>query len=158
MMMLHRPCIAVLLALALSGCGGRESASPAQPMQTSATATTTVGGATLQASTLDIAHLNDTVAKRYAIDRGYPGVMLLVTLRDAQGNGIEPGDLHMEAAAGALPDAPKPLALHPITIDGMTDYIGLLHARAPATVQFKISAIRNGARAEIATTAELYPR
>lgn len=153
----------ILLALALpllglAGCGGRESAVPAQPMHANATSTATVGGATLFVSTMDVANLNDTVAKRYAIERGSSGLMLLVTVRDAGGNGIDPGDLRLDASAGALSDAPKPLVLHPITIDGMTDYIGVFNATPPATVQFRISAVRNGARAEIATTAELYPR
>lgn len=150
--------MAVLLALALASCGGRESAVPAQSMQPAATATSTVGGATLQASTLDIAELQETVARRYAIDRGNPGVMLLVTVRDAAGNAIEPGDLRLEATAGALLDAPKPIALHAITTNGMTDYIGVFNTSPPATVQFRISAVRNGARAGITTTAELYPR
>ena len=154
---------AVLLALALpllglAGCNGRESAVPAKPMQANATASTTVGGATVQASTMDVADLNDMVAARYAIERGSSGLMLLVTVRDASGNGIKPGDLHLDAVAGALPDAPKPLALNPITTNGLTDYIGIFNARPPATVQFRINAVRNGASAEISTTAELYSR
>ncbi len=153
----------VLLALALpllglAGCNGPESAVPAKPMQANATATTTVGGVTLQTSTMDVADLNDMVATRYAIERSSSGLMLLVTVRDASGNGIEPGDLRLDAVAGALPDAPRPLALHPITTNGMTDYIGVFNARPPASVQFRISAVRNGARAEISTTAELYAR
>ena len=157
-MMLHRPLITVLLALALAGCGGREAAAPAQPMQPSPASTTTVGGATLQASTLDVAGLNDTVAKRYSIDRGQAGALLLVTVRDAQGNGIEPGDLRLEVAASALTDAPTPLPLRAITTNGMTDYIGVFNTAPPTTVQFRINATRQGARAEITTTAELYPR
>lgn len=156
--MLHRTCVALLLALTVAGCGAPESAAPAQPMQASATATTTVGGATLQASTLDVAHLNDAVARRYAIDGAHPGVMLLLTVRDAQGNGIDPGDLQLEAVAGALPDVPKPLDLRPIITNGMTDYIGVFNASPPATLQFRITAIRSGARSELAMTAELYPR
>ena len=155
---MQRFCMVSLLALALAGCGGPESAVPAQPMQANASATTTVGGVTLEASTLDVADLNDMVAKRYAIERGSPGLMLLVTVRDPSGNGIEPGDLRMDAVAGALPDAPKPLSLHPITTNGMTDYIGVFNVRPPASVQFKISAVRSGTRAEFSTTAELYAR
>ncbi len=157
-MFLHRVFTAVSLALALASCGGPGSAVPARPMPSSAHATTTVGGATLQVSTLDLADLNDTIARRHDIDRGRPGAMVLVTVRDAQGNGIEAGDLRVDALAGALPDAPKPLALHPITTGGMTDYIGVFKVSPPATVQFRITAIRNGARAELTATAELYPR
>lgn len=160
---MHRLSVIALFALALpmfglAGCNGRESAVPATTMQVNATATTTVGGATLQASTMDVADLNDMVATRYAIERGSSGLMLLVTVRDANGNGIEAGDLRLDAVAGALPDAPKSLLLRPITTNGMTDYIGVFNARPPASVQFRISAVRNGGRAEISTTAELYAR
>ena len=160
---MHRSCSVALLALALpllglAGCSGRESAAPAQPLQANASATTTVGDATLQATTMDVADLNETVARRYAIDHGSSGLLLLVTVRDASGNGIEPGDLRLDAVAGALLDAPKPLALRPITTGGMTDYIGVFHALPPATVQIRISAVRNGARAEISTTSDLYQR
>ncbi|MEO5962609.1 MAG: DUF4426 domain-containing protein [Thermomonas sp.] len=151
--------LAILLPfLGLAGCNERESPAAAQTMQANATATTTVGGVTLQTSTIDVADLNDIVAQRYAIERGSSGVMLLVTVRDADGNGIEPGDLRLDASAGTLPDAPKPLTLRPITTNGLTDYIGVFNARPPATVQFRISAVRNGARTEISTTAELYAR
>lgn len=150
--------VTLLPLLGLAGCSGREPAVPAQSMHENPGATTTVGGATLQASTMDVADLNDLVAKRYAIERGSSGLMLLVTVRDASGNGIEAGDLRLDAVAGALPDAPKPLLLRPITTNGMTDYIGVFNARPPASVQFRISAVRNGARAEISTTAELYSR
>ncbi|MEO5629792.1 MAG: DUF4426 domain-containing protein [Thermomonas sp.] len=152
-----RFCAVILLTLAVAACGGRESAVPAKAMQTSAS-TTTVGGATLQVSTMAVTDLNDAVARRYAIDRSNTGILLLVTVRDAAGDGIELGDLHLEVVAGALLDAAKPLTLHPITTGGMTDYIGVFNALPPATVQFRISAVRYGARAEISTTAELYPR
>ena len=84
--------------------------------------------------------------------------MLLVTVRDAHGNGIEPGDLQLAATASALPDPPRPLPLRAIQTGGMTDYIGVFNAAAPASVQFKLTATRGGSRAEIATSTELYPR
>lgn len=151
--------LALLLPfLGLAGCNGHESPAAAQPMRANATATTTVGGVTLQTSTIDVADLNDMVAQHYAIERGSSGIMLLVTVRDADENGIEPGDLRLDVSAGTLPDAPKPLTLRQITTNGLTDYIGVFNARPPATVQFRINAVRNGASAEISTTAELYAR
>lgn len=149
--------LAILLPLlGLAGCNRRESAAPAKPMQANATATTTVGGVTLHSSTINLADLNDMVARRYTIKRGSSGVLLLVTVRDANDNAIAPGDLRLDAFAGTLMDAAKPLPLRPITTNGMTDYIGVFNVRPPATVQFRINAVRNGARAEISTTAELY--
>lgn len=148
-----------LLLLALTGCGGSETPTPAVAMSPSAAAASaTVGGATLQASTVNIADLNATIASRYGIDLAQEGVLLLVTVRDAAGNGIDPGDLQVTATAGTLTDTPKPLELRAISTDGMTDYIGAFRAKAPASVQFKLAATRAGARADITTTAELQPR
>lgn len=155
-------CIAAI-ALAIAACGRSEpvasnaSAQTSTPHQ-SATASTTVGGVTLQASTVAIADLNDAVAARYGIDRTQEGLLLLVTVRDNAGNGIDPGDLQLRATAAALPDPPKPLDLRAISTDGMTDYIGVLRAEPPASVQFKLTATRGGSRSEIATNAELQPR
>ena len=149
--------LALILLLAIAGCGG-DKAPTAAKAHAVATARTTVGGVTLQTSTVALADLNDAVAARYGIDRGGDGVMLLVTVRDAAGNGIDPGDLQLTATASVLPDPPTPLALRAIQTDGMTDYLGVVQARAPATVTFKLIATRAGARADIATTAELQPR
>ena len=156
---MRRSLFIIVACLALAACGRGETVAPASSTATStASATTTVGGVTLHTSTIAIADLNDTVATRYGIDRAQEGLMLLVTVRDAAGNGIEPGDLRLTATAAALPDPPKPLELRAIGTAGMTDYIGLLQARAPASVQFKLTATRGGSRADIATSAELYPR
>ena len=156
---MRRSLFIIVACLTLAACGRGETVAPASSTATTtASATTTVGGVTLHTSTIAIADLNDTVATRYGIDRAQEGLMLLVTVRDAAGNGIEPGDLRLTATAAALPDPPKPLELRAIGTDGMTDYIGLLQARAPASVQFKLTATRGGSRADIATSAELYPR
>ena len=149
--------LALLLLLTLAACGGDTSPVTATA-HANATASTTVGGVTLQTSTVALADLNDAVAARYGIERSGEGVMLLVTVRDAAGNGIDPGDLRFTTTASVLPDPPKPLALRAIQTDGMTDYIGAVQARAPATIAFKLIATRGGSRADIATTAELQPR
>ncbi|MBK6333181.1 MAG: DUF4426 domain-containing protein [Thermomonas sp.] len=150
---------AAVLLLALVACSGDQAPTPAVAMPAaSAAASTTVGGATLQASTVAIADLNATVAGRYGIDLAEEGVLLLVTVRDSAGNGIDPGDLRLTATAGTLAEAPKPLDLRAISTDGMTDYIGVFRAVAPASVHFRLSATRSGARADIGTTAELQPR
>lgn len=148
---------ALLLLLALAGCGGADAPVPATPHATTGTATT-VGGATLQTAAVAIADLNQAVAARYGIDRSRDGVLLLVMVRDAVGNGIEPGDLQLAATAAVLPDPPRPLDLRAIRTDGMTDYLGVVPATAPATIAFRISATRDGSSAEAVTTSELRPR
>ena len=157
----------VLLSLAVAACGRSNGTAPSTASTTasasanatqSATASATVGGVTLQTSTVAVADLNGTIAARYGIDRAQEGLLLLVTVRDAAGDAADPGDLQLTGTATVLPDPPKPLQLRAVTTDGMTDYLGVVQATAPASVQFKLTAIRGGSRADIATTAELYPR
>lgn len=154
----------ILLTLALAACSRNDMGASASSVSTAtrgqgaASASTTVGGVTLQASTVSIADLNAAIAERYGIDRSDEGVLLLVTVRDATGNGIAPGDLQLQATAATLTEAARPLPLRAITTNGLTDYIGAFNTAAPATVQFRLSATRGGSRADIATTAELYPR
>lgn len=164
--MRHPATAILLLCIATSACRRDDavanvaSNADASRAATSPSAMTSasVGGVTLQASSVAIADLDDSVAARYRIDRGRGGILLLVTVRDAAGNGVEPGDLRLSATASALPDPPRALPLRSIQTDGMTDYIGVLQAAAPASVQFRLTATRNGARADLANTAELYPR
>ena len=58
-----------LLLLALTACSGSETPTPAVSMSpSSAAASTTVGGVTLQTSSVALADLNATIAQRYGID------------------------------------------------------------------------------------------
>ena len=147
----------VFACLALAACDRGQPVRPASAMST-ASATTTVDGLRLQTSTVAVADLNAATAKRYGIDTARGGMLLLVTLRDAAGNAAEPGDLQLTGTATVLPAAPKPLQLRAVTTEGMTDYLGVVQATAPASMQFKLTAVRGGSRAYIATTAELQPR
>lgn len=147
----------LLLPLVLAACGGGNAPTPAKP-HAGSSATASVGGATLQASTVALADLNATVAARYGLAAGDDGLLLLVTVRDAAGNGIDLGDLQLQATAAVLPDPPRPLALRAIRTGDMTDYLGVVRASAPASIAVTLAATRGGARTEIATTAELQPR
>jgi hypothetical protein len=153
----------VIAALVLCACGRSETAAAAAvataaSQAANARAKTTVGGVTLETSTVALANLGQAVAGRYGIDTRNEGVLLLVTVRDANGDAIDAGDLRLEATSAVLPEAPKPLPLRMIQTAGMTDYIGVVETRAPASIQFRLTATRGGARAEVATTAELLPR
>ena len=152
----------LLLPIALLAACDRGSkppapALPALPAATTA-ATATVGGARLQVSAVAIANLNPKMAARYGFDPSHDGVLLLVTLRDASGEALPAGDLKLTATASVLPDAPRPLDLQPINVDELIDYVGVFPARPPASVRFHVTATRSGARADLDTTAELYPR
>lgn len=152
----------LLAALLLAGCGGTSVPQPAGAQLAAsashATATATAGDAVLQATALDIAQLDPAMAARYGLDARQQGALLLVTLRDANGDALAPDDLVLTATASVLPDPPRGLALQPIRVDGLTDYIGVFAARPPANVRFHLTATRHGARAEFDASADLYPR
>lgn len=150
----------LLLGCGLAACSAQNNAPlPAKPIDTSATISrASVGGAVLQTQTIPLASLNPATAKQYGIDNTQEGVLLLVTLRDGNGNALAPADLQLTATASVLPDPPAPLPLRAIQTAGMTDYIGVLHAHAPASVQFTLEAKRGGDRNTLSTTVELSPR
>ena len=147
----------LLLPFALAACDRGQPVRVAAPMASTSQAAS-VGGATLQASTVALADLNATVAARYGLAAGDDGLLLLVTVRDADGNALAPGDLALQATAAVLPDPPAPLALREIRTGELVDYIGVVRAKAPASVQFRLSATRGGSRAEMASTADVQPR
>lgn len=155
-----RTVLVVLLPVLLAACGAPTSApAPAAAFDTAAaTGHITLGDAVVQATGVRLAALNPATAKRYGIDVGDDGVLLLVTLRDARGNALAPQDLALDASASVLPDPPKPLPLRAIKTGEMTDYIGVLHARPPASVQLKLQARRGGASGNAAITVELPTR
>lgn len=150
---------AVLLGFALAACSNQTSVPvQATAIDTSATISrASVGGAVLQTQTVPLSALNPATAKQYGIDNTQEGVLLLVTLRDGIGDALAPADLQLSATASVLPDPPAPLPLRAIQNGGMTDYVGVLNARGPASVQFKLSARRGGDSNEITTTVEIQP-
>lgn len=151
--------ILFLLPVALLAACDRGGPTPTPATLSTTTASTaTVGGATLQISSVAIANLDPAMAARYGFDPGHDGALLLVTLRDENGEAIAPADLQLTATASVLPDPPRPLELQRIEVGTMTDYVGVFPARPPASVQFRVTATRGGSRAEMTTTAELYPR
>ena len=154
-----RAAIGFALALALAACS-RSAPAPTAASVIAPAATsniTTLGDATLRSVTVRLSALNPEMAQRYGIDQSQDGVLLLVTLRNAGGDAIAPADLKLDVRASVLPDPLNPLALRSIQINDMTDYIGVVPARPPATVQFKLEASRGGARASLVTLAELTP-
>lgn len=147
-----------LLGSLLTACSSSSAPTPAKPIDpTAAVNNATVGDAHLRSQTIMLSALNASTAKHYGIDTSKEGVLLLVTVRDAQGNALDPADLQLAASAGVLPDAPTALPLRAVQTQGLTDYIGVVHAKPPASVQFKLTAKRGAASTEVATTVDLQP-
>lgn len=155
----YLPLLIVSLLIATGGCSRPAAPTPADGVLASSAdlVRASAGDAVFQASAMDVARLDPAVAARYGLDPNRGGALLLVTLRDADGNGLPPDDLVLTATASVLPDPPKALGLQHLQVDGLNDYVGVFAARAPANVQFHVSATRHGQRAELDTHVQLYP-
>ena len=148
----------LLLALALTGCMSEPAPVPAEAPGANApinVARSTVSGITLEARLIDATTLNDAMAKQDGIARVEGEWLLLITLRDADGNGVPADAAKIEARAGGLTDALAPIALRTISVNGLNDLVGVVPAQTPGTMRVEIDAVRDGARAEMRFTRDL---
>ena len=120
-------------------------------------ASASVDGIVLTARTLPMRNVSDAMAKRYGLDADPDALLLLVTLRDGNGDAVAVDGLAVDARVARLPDAPQPLALKRIEVGGMVDLVASVHARAPATLRFELDARRGGATSRLAFTRDVLP-
>ncbi|PNS07451.1 DUF4426 domain-containing protein [Solilutibacter silvestris] len=148
--------------LVLAACSGGHPSTQASAATTNANANASaeanVDGVVVHASAAPTARLNTITASRYGIPVDGDALLLLVTVRDSHGDGVPANAVQLTAQSAVLPDAPAPLSLRAITTNGMTDYIAVVSAKPPASVQFKIDARKGSATATMAFTQDLLPR
>ncbi len=150
------PVAAVMLALA--GCGGASEPAPAQPVGRNAPsqeADMRLDEMRIEARLVRAADLGEAMAARYGLPRDDDAWLLLISPRDSEGDGVALDGLKIEAEAGSLIDAPAVIELQRIESNGLQDFVGVIRARAPATLRIAIEARRNGARASMGFTREL---
>jgi hypothetical protein len=147
----------LLIPLALGACNRGDPVRPATP-HVASSATATLGDAVVHASAVAMADLNPAVASNYGIASSESGLLLLVTVRNAAGDAIDAGDLRLQATAAPLGEVARTLELRRIQTGGLTDYVGEVRVAPPANVQFKLEAVRAGARAQMAFNADLQRR
>lgn len=146
------------VALPLAGCNRTPAPVPAVAPTESApgnAATATLDGITLEARLVNTATLGAAMARQYGIAQADDRWLLLITLRDANGNAVPADAVKLEARAGGLTDAPAPVALKPITVNGLTDLVGSVQATAPATLRIEIDATRGGSTAQMRFSRDL---
>jgi hypothetical protein len=147
-------------ALALAGCGNHASSS------TTATATTgnaandataTSQGITLRASVVETADLQESVAHGYGIARRPNQALLLLTVRDAQGDNATP--VSLQAMVSDLKGGTRPLPLREIDAGDFVDRIGLVPLSAPDTLTFEVRAqLAPGSTSTVRLSRDFYPR
>ena len=106
--MRHPPSVLLRLSLAaallaLTGCGGAPEPAPAQPVGRNApsqAADMRLGELRIEARLVRAADLGEAMATRYGLPRDADAWVLLVSPRDAEGNGVSLDGLEIQRPAG----------------------------------------------------------
>lgn len=147
--------LALAMAVSLSACGPDRPRGINLPEPRMASAT--LDGVVVEARVLAAGSLTEAMATRYGIDRSPESVLLLVTVRDPQGNAVSAEDVRLQAEAAALNAPLQPLALRRISVDGMTDAIATLPASPPTTLNFRLTIRHGGAGTQLAFAQDVQP-
>jgi len=150
------------LALALAGCD-RASAPPPAPMAATTPgdaangATATSNGITLRANVVETRDLQESVARGYGIAREPNQALLLLTVRDANGDNATP--VALQAAVSDLKGGERPLQLREIRAGEFVDRIALVPIAAPDTLTFDVRAqLVPGSTSTVRFSRDFYPR
>ncbi len=150
-----------LFALVMAGaCSRTPLPEPALPPAANAPLQperATLDGLQLEARLIDVQSLPAPMAARHGIAQAENRWMLLLTIRDAAGNGVPADAVQLEARHGDLLTPVRPLALRPIAVGGMNDWIGTLDAKPPATVNIEIDARHGAASMRMRFSRDLMP-
>ena len=152
----------LLFMFALTGCDHGD-APPRTPMATTTPgdaangATATSNGITLRASVVETQDLQESVAKGYDISREPNQALLLLTVRDANGDNATP--VSLQATVSDLKGGARPLQLREIRVGDFVDRIGLVPVNAPDTLTFEIRAqLAPGSTSTVRLSRDFYPR
>jgi hypothetical protein len=151
-------CIAfALAACSHDGSSTATASAGATSGGAAADATATSQGITLHASVVETADLQASVAQGYGIAREPDQAMLLLTVRDANGDNATP--VAVQATVSGLKDGERPLPLREIRVDGFVDRIGLVPLAAPDTLTFEVRAqLAPGSTSTLRLSRDFYPR
>ena len=154
--------LVLLFAFELAACShDASSTATATARATSAgaatDATATSNGITLRANVVETADLQASVARGYGIAREPNQAMLLLTVRDANGDNANP--VSLQATVTGLKGGERPLPLREIRVDGFVDRIGLVPVAAPDTLTFEVRAqLAPGSTSTVRLSRDFYPR
>ena len=150
------------IALALAACSHDTSSSTTAtasttPGDAASDATATSNGITLRANVVETADLQESVARGYGIAREPNQALLLLTVRDANGDNATP--VSLQATVSDLKGEERPLQLREIRAGEFVDRIGLVPVAAPDTLTFEVRAqLTPGSTSTVRVSRDFYPR
>lgn len=162
--MTPRPALPLLLAIALSACGGGAppAASTAAPMQE---AITRSGDVTVRASVLQTSTLDEAIARRYGIERSDGRAMLLVSVRRGPDGQETSVPAQVLAKASDLRGRAQVVEMRELRSGGpdtggvLLDYVGTVELDPPDTLRFDVRVTReDGAASTLQFSREFHPR
>ena len=157
----HIPAL-LCIAFALAGCNRGDAPSRAPTASTTPGdaangATATSNGITLRANVVETQDLQESVAAGYGIAREPNQALLLLTVRDANGDNATP--VSLLATVSDLKVGGRPLQLQEIRVGEFVDRIGLVPVNAPDTLTFEVRAqLTPGSTSTVRVSRDFYPR
>lgn len=152
--------LCVVFALASCDRGDTPSRAPmaaTTPGDAANGATATSNGITLRANVVETQDLQESVAAGYGIARQPNQALLLLTVRDANGDNATP--VSLQATVSDLKVGGRPLQLQEIRVDEFVDRIGLVPVNAPDTLTFEVRAqLTPGSTSTVRVSRDFYPR
>jgi hypothetical protein len=154
--------IALCFALALAACGHDATSSTTataatMPGDAASDATATSNGITLRANVVETQDLQESVADSYGIAREPNQALLLLTVRDDNGDNAAP--VSLQATVSDLKGGARPLPLREIRVGEFVDHIGLVPVAAPDTLTFEVRAqLTPGSTSTVRVSRDFYPR
>lgn len=156
--------LALCFAFALVACGHDASSAATAtatatitPGDASSDATATSNGITLRANVVETADLQESVARGYGIAREPNQALLLLAVRNANGDNATP--VSLQATVSDLRHGARPLPLQEIRAGDFVDRIGLVPVAAPDTLTFEVRAqLTPGSTSTVRVSRDFYPR
>ena len=152
--------LCVVFALASCDRGDTPSRAPmaaTTPGDAANGATASSNGITLRANVVETQDLQESVAAGYGIARQPNQALLLLTVRDANGDNATP--VSLQATVSDLKVGGRPLQLQEIRVGKFVDRIGLVPVNAPDTLTFDVRAqLTPTSTSTVRVSRDFYPR
>lgn len=131
------------VVLALAACGGRPASQDEIAAQMNAArepAEVQAGDLRLQASIAPTSSLNDAIAARYGVQRNPRTVLLLVGVRQVDGDADTSLPATLDVGVRDLRGVRRAVEMREVRSDGFIDYVGEVRLAPPDTLTFDITA------------------
>lgn len=162
---MHRPVLLLLATALLAACGGTPPApAPAGADSAPHEAVMRAGDVTVRASVIQTSTLEESIARRYGIERSDRLVMLLVSVRQGPEGQETSMPAQVLAKASDLRGRAQVVEMRELRsgddpATALLDYVGTVEVDPPDTLRFDVQVTRaDGATSSMRFAREFHPR